>query len=64
VLHQQTGEWLWRAADGDAIPRSARGVRRVLEAALPDGRTSPNQIAVVDMVVAFFAAVLTGGAVR
>lgn len=39
----------------------ARGVRRVLEAALPDGRTSPNQIPVVDLVVAFLAAVLTGG---
>ena len=38
----------------------ARGVRRVLEAALPDGRTSPNQIPVVDLVVAFLAAVLTG----
>jgi hypothetical protein len=33
---------------------------RVLEYALPDGRTSPNQIPVVDMVLAFFAAVLTG----
>jgi hypothetical protein len=39
----------------------ARGVRRVLEAALPDGRTSPNQIPVVDLVLAFLAAVLTGG---
>jgi hypothetical protein len=38
-----------------------RGVRRVLEAALPDGRTSPNQVPVVDLTVAFFAAVLTGG---
>ena len=38
-----------------------RGVRRVLEAALPDGRTSPNQIPVVDLVLAFLAAVLTGG---
>ena len=38
----------------------ARGVRRVLEAALPDGRTSPNQVPVVDLVVAFLAAVLTG----
>ena len=36
-----------------------RGVRRVLEGALPDGRTSPNQIPIVDMVLAFFAAVLT-----
>ena len=32
-----------------------RGVRRVLEGALPDGRTSPNQIPVVDLVLAFFA---------
>src|SRR5713101_3494930 len=38
-----------------------RGVRRVLEGALPDGRTSPNQIPVVDMVLALFAGVLTGG---
>ena len=30
-----------------------RGVRRVLASALPDGRTSPNQIPVVDMVLAF-----------
>jgi hypothetical protein len=37
-----------------------RGVRRVLQGALPDGRTSPNQIPVVDMVMAFLAAVLTG----
>ncbi len=37
-----------------------RGVRRVLEGALPDGRTSPNQIPVVDLVLAFFAGVLTG----
>ena len=37
-----------------------RGVRRVLESALPDGRTSPNQIPVVDTVLAFFAGVLTG----
>ena len=37
-----------------------RGVRRVLEGALPDGRTSPNQIPIVVMVLAFFAAVLTG----
>jgi hypothetical protein len=38
-----------------------RGIRQVLGGALPDGRTSPNQIPVVDMVLAFFAAVLTGG---
>jgi DDE family transposase len=37
-----------------------RGVRRVLEGALPDGRTSPNQIPVVEVVLAFFAGVLTG----
>src|SRR3954453_9269937 len=37
-----------------------RGVRRVLASALPDGRTAPNQIPVVDMVLAFFAGVLTG----
>jgi len=40
--------------------REGRGVRRVLESALPDGRTSPNQIPVVDTVLAFFAGVLTG----
>jgi Transposase DDE domain group 1 len=38
-----------------------RGVRQVLASALPDGRTSPNQIPVVDLVLAFLAAVLTGG---
>jgi hypothetical protein len=38
-----------------------RGVRQVLQRALPDGRTSPNQIPVVDLVLAFFAAVLSGG---
>jgi Transposase DDE domain group 1 len=38
-----------------------RGVRQVLGCALPDGRTSPNQIPVVDLVLALFAAVLTGG---
>ena len=37
------------------------GVRQVLAQALPDGRTSPNQIPVLDMVLAFFATVLTGG---
>src|SRR5256885_6890020 len=37
-----------------------RGVRRVLEGALPDGRTSPNQIPVVDLVLALLAGVLTG----
>ena len=39
----------------------ARGVRRALQSALPDGRTSPNQIPVVDLALTFFAAVLTGG---
>src|SRR5260370_42419199 len=38
-----------------------RGVRQVLAHALPDGRTSPNQIPVVAVVLALFAAVLTGG---
>src|SRR5713226_2893418 len=38
-----------------------RGVRQVLAQALPDGRTSPNQIPVVAVVLALFAAVLTGG---
>jgi hypothetical protein len=37
------------------------GLRTVLAHALPDGRTSPNQIPVVDMVLALFASVLTGG---
>src|SRR5271157_1441670 len=37
------------------------GVGQVLAQALPDGRTSPNQIPVLDMVLAFFATVLTGG---
>src|SRR5712692_5379895 len=38
-----------------------RGVRQVLAHALPDGRTSPNQIPVVAVVLTLFAAVLTGG---
>jgi len=38
-----------------------RGVRQVLAQALPDGRTSPNQIPVLDIGLAFFATVLTGG---
>ena len=37
------------------------GLRPLLAAAVPDGRTSPNQIPVVDIVLALFAAVLTGG---
>src|SRR5260370_11993001 len=36
-----------------------RGIRQVLTHALPDGRTSPNQIPVVEVVLALFAAVLT-----
>jgi len=36
------------------------GLRTVLQQALPDGRTSPNQILAVEIVLAFFAAVLTG----
>jgi hypothetical protein len=38
-----------------------RGVRQVLAQALPDGRSSPNQIAVLDIALALFATVLTGG---
>jgi hypothetical protein len=37
-----------------------RGVRELLGRALPDGRTSPNQIPVVDMVLSFLVSVLTG----
>jgi hypothetical protein len=37
------------------------GVPELLERALPDGRTSPNQISVTAMALAFFATVLTGG---
>jgi hypothetical protein len=37
------------------------GVRELLRQALADGRTSPNQIPVIDTVVAFLVAVLTGG---
>ena len=37
------------------------GVRGVLAQALPDGRTSPNQIAVADMAMGLFGTVLTGG---
>ena len=36
------------------------GLRALLQHALPDGRTSPNQIPAVEIVLAFFAAVLTG----
>jgi hypothetical protein len=38
-----------------------RGVPQMLRQALPDGRSSPNQIPVVTMALAFFATVLTGG---
>jgi hypothetical protein len=37
------------------------GIRELLERALPDGRTSPHQIPVVEMVLALFATVLSGG---
>jgi hypothetical protein len=36
------------------------GFRALLEQALPDGRTPPNQIPAVEIVLACFAAVLTG----
>jgi len=37
------------------------GVPAALQRCLPDGRTSPNQIPVVDMALALMASVLTGG---
>jgi hypothetical protein len=37
------------------------GVREVLRGVLPDGRTSPNQIPVLDIVLGVFVTVLTGG---
>ncbi len=37
------------------------GVREVLRQVLPDGRSSPNQIPVLDIVLSLFATVLTGG---
>jgi hypothetical protein len=37
------------------------GLRALLARALPDGRTSPNQVPVVDMVLSLFATVLCGG---
>ncbi len=37
------------------------GVREVLREVLPDGRRSPNQIPVVDIVLGLFVTVLTGG---
>ncbi|MFI5342317.1 MAG: IS1380 family transposase [Candidatus Methylomirabilales bacterium] len=36
------------------------GLRTLLQQALPDGRTSPNQIPAGEIILAFFAAVLTG----
>lgn len=36
------------------------GVRHVLQRALPGGRTSPNQIPAGEIILVFFAAVLTG----
>lgn len=36
-------------------------IRELLRAVLPDGRRSPNQIPVVDIVLAFLVTVLTGG---
>lgn len=38
-----------------------QGIRELLSRALPDGRTSPNQIPVVTMALSLFATVLTGG---
>lgn len=37
------------------------GLRKMLAAALPDGRTSPNQIGVVDQVIQLMLTVLIGG---
>src|SRR5258706_5428628 len=37
------------------------GVREDLKQGLPDGRTSPNQIGVMDLTMQFMATVLTGG---
>lgn len=37
------------------------GVRQVLKKALPDGRTSPNQVPVVDMAMALLVTILMGG---
>jgi hypothetical protein len=39
----------------------AIGIRKVLEQALPDGRTSPNQVPVVDMAIELLATILMGG---
>ena len=37
------------------------GIRRVLRDVLPDGRTSPNRIDVVAIVLTLWTTVLTGG---
>lgn len=37
------------------------GIREVLARALPDGRTSPNQVPVVDMAMALLVTILMGG---
>lgn len=37
------------------------GVQEVLQKALPDGRTSPNQTPVLEIVLGFLASILTGG---
>lgn len=37
------------------------GLRRALEQALPDGRTSPNQVPVVDMAMELLVTILMGG---
>jgi hypothetical protein len=37
------------------------GVREYLKQGLPDGRTSPNQVGVVDMAMQLMASILTGG---
>lgn len=39
----------------------AIGIRKVLEQALPDGRTSPNKVPVVDMAMELLATILMGG---
>jgi hypothetical protein len=47
----------------DRVPKSDAEFAQSVEKtrALPDGRTSPNQIPVIEVVLALFAAVLTGG---
>lgn len=39
----------------------ALGIREVLGKALPDGRTSPNQVPVVDMAMGLLVTILMGG---